>query len=236
MNDNLAKKRKRVIKVTDALRQMPEIFTANYLCNRMEYDPDDVKIAIYRWIKKNLIQPLGGRSEVYYNCMRGNDPAWRERGVAIADNTAIFTSATALRLAEWTTQIAQRPTVTLSSRLLLSTDYFNFNHRSMAWYRTVIGAVTSRPGSLGMLHPAWALVDALYHREDSWLPPPDDLDWSVIESISNRRALNEALTTLGAFYFRSAHKDRLPDLGSGDSIEDWYYQVYQPEPGMQFSC
>lgn len=213
-------------KVMDVLKELPEIFNASYMHNQLGYNAETVKTTLSRWSKKGWIEPLGGRSEVYLNSIKHQGHPWREKGLVEADPSATLTGATVFRIYGWTTQIAQRPTVTLSVRKLQSTEHFNIQQRSTSWYYKILKGVISNKADIPVLHPSWCLVDAIYRMEDSWLPPPDDLEWDTIESIDSREQLRLALETLGPFYYQSNHKQIIDVPSEDETIESWYENIY----------
>lgn len=177
------------------LMQMPDVFRGSDLTIRFQWTSKTASQYLYLWRRRNLIQALGGHSDVYANLLLAPHPNW-EKAARLAMPSATLIGLESLRRAGWITQIVQRPQVavsTLDRRYTI--EPYEVVTRPPSWFERCRAAILRQgPEALPTLHPAWALVDLL--KYEGWQRcglDPDDLDWEVIEDPNVLRAACEVL-------------------------------------------
>ena len=164
------------ISAIERLRELPPLFRGADLTTRFQWDSKTVSQYLYLWKNRNLVQSLGGHSDVFANVLTSANPNW-EKALLMAMPSAVIIGIEVLRRAGWTTQIPTRPCVAVNPKHpVFNTDWFDVQARPLSWFVTVAAGIIQE-GALPMLAPAWALADML--KQDGWGKCglwPDDLD------------------------------------------------------------
>lgn len=164
------------VSAIERLLSLPPLFRGSDLTVRFQWTSKTASQYIYLWKKRNLVQGLGGHSDVFANLLREPAPNW-EQALVMSMPSAIITGVEALRRAGWTTQIQRSPDVAVradqsvfnlgsSTSKKLHTDGFDgftVKAHSAAWFDKVLpdGVTRSESGRAPVLKPAWALADML---------------------------------------------------------------------------
>lgn len=191
----------------ERLRQLPALFRGGELTLGQGMSSATASQTLWRWKQAELVEPLGGKADVFANLLVAPHPDW-DAAVRMAMPSSIIVGIEALRRAGWTTQIPARPEVAVRADHVtyLAIDRFQVLPRSADWFAAIEPGV-QRPiaNSAGLLAPAWALADLL--ARDGWEAcglAPEDIEVDAVEA-SDRHAWNAACEAFG-----------LP----GDDIED----------------
>ena len=127
----------------ERLRSLPELFRGADLTVRFHWSSKTASQYLYRWKRRGLVDALGGHSDLYANLLVSRHPNW-ERALVAAMPSALVIGIEAIRLAGWTTQIPQRPTVAVdASQPVFTTHRFDLVPRAPPWFGLV------RPGIEG---------------------------------------------------------------------------------------
>jgi hypothetical protein len=181
----------------ERLRDLPALFRGGDLTRRFGWTSKTASQYLYLWKRRDLVQGLGGHSDVYANLLTERHPDWEE-AVVMAMPSAVLVGIEALRRAGWTTQLVQRPTIAVKSgHPLFKTEHFEVLARDPRWFEQVAPGIDGSPDErLRILRPAWALADLL-HR-DGWEHcglSPDDIEWA--EAARAERDWRAARTAFG---------------------------------------
>lgn len=164
------------------LQSLPPVFLGADLTIRFRWTSKTASQYLYLWKRRGLVQGLGGHSDVYANLLTNPTPNW-EKALLTAMPSAVTIGVEALRQAGWTTQVPQRPTVSVNAKQsVFSVEAFEITPRDPRWFDAASNGIEGdRALGLPVLRPAWALADML--RTHGWGKCglwPDDLDLDEI--------------------------------------------------------
>ena len=167
------------ISAIERLRDLPPVFRGADLTTRFQWDSKTASQYLYLWKRRNLVQALGGHSDVFANVLIAQYPNW-EKALLMAMPSAVVIGVEVLRSAGWTTQIPNRPNVAVNAKHpVFNTHAYAIEPRDLAWFATVAPGIR-RDGALPSLAPGWALAEML--KNEGWGTCglwPDDLDLDV---------------------------------------------------------
>ena len=167
------------ISAIDRLRELPLLFRGAHLTTRFRWDSKTASQYLYLWKRRNLVQGLGGHSDVFANLLFEPFPQYPnwEKALLMTMPSAVIVGVEVLRRVGWTTQIPTRPNVAVSAKQpVFKTNFFEIEARDLAWFATVASGIR-REGGVPTLAPSWALADML--KREGWGTCglwPDDLD------------------------------------------------------------
>lgn len=185
------------VSAIERLMGLPDVFRGADLTIRFQWSSKQASQYLYLWRQRRLVAGLGGHSDVFVNLLKGDNPDWG-KAVRVAMPSAMTIGLDALRLAGWSTQIPQRPTLAVNNREpYYATEPYDIALRTPGWFNSVRPGVHPHPvHGLPVLKPAWALADLLCHGgwENSGLWP-DDIDWDYLtpEDIADWSAARDIL-------------------------------------------
>jgi len=169
------------------LRTLPEIFTGSELTVMFGWKSVIASSYLAHWRKAGLVKSLGGRADVHMNLVR-NPQVNPEQALCRAFPQAIKVGLDRLRASGWTTQIPTRPEIAITPiSAHYSIEGFDFVTRTQKWFQIVKPGTDSAANGIDCLKPAWALADMISRAQDkrvrhAWLPDPEDLDLSALDS------------------------------------------------------
>lgn len=201
---SLSRRNKPQISAIERLRSLPDVFRGADLTVRFQWTSKTASQYLYLWKRRGLITAVGGHSDVFVNQLAGRQDVMK--ALMIAMPTAVITGLEALRMAGWTTQIVQRPSVAvMRGSRLFRVNGFTVEPRSESWFARVRpGLLMPSPDYPRVLAPEWALADLL--QKQGWGVCglfPDDVEWGDLDADSlarfrdacqqmGRRAVQEA--------------------------------------------
>jgi len=174
------------ISAIERLKELPPVFRGADLTIRFQWDSKTASQYLYLWKRRNLVQGLGGHSDVFANLLIAQYPDW-EKALLMAMPSAVVIGVEVLRRVGWTTQIPDRPNVAVTAKHpVFKTNVYNIEARDLVWFAKVAPGIR-RDGDVAIvlptLAPAWALADML--KREGWGTCglwPDDLDLEVSAS------------------------------------------------------
>ena len=176
------------------LRKLPPLFRGSDLSIQFEWTPKTASQYLYLWKQRELVEPLGGKSDVFANVLFHPDPDWNS-ALKMAMPSAVVVGLEALRLAGWITQTPTQTTVAVDrSQPVFKTSHFEVLARKATWFETVKPGLCRNISTLPILKPAWALADLL--RERDWGEcglTPEEINWDLVDE----KQLTSACTCLG---------------------------------------
>jgi hypothetical protein len=210
--------RERVLSAIERLQQLPPLFRGPDLTVRFQWTSKTASQYLYLWKRRELVQPLGGHSDVFANRLVEPNPNW-EAAVMLAMPTATIVGIECLRRAGWITQVPSRPEVAVdATQPVYATDMFEVVSRRPSWFTAIAGATESRAAdadrSAPVLRPAWALADMLQRAD--WGAcglQPDDIDWGVVGE-ADRSDLRQACDAFDL----SQSKFDLPEMEPSNEV------------------
>ena len=98
------------ISAIDRLRELPTLFRGAHLTTRFRWDSKTASQYLYLWKRRNLVQGLGGHSDVFANLLFEPFPQYPnwEKALLMTMPSAVIVSVEVLRRVGWTTQIPIR--------------------------------------------------------------------------------------------------------------------------------
>lgn len=170
---------RRQVSAIERLMILPALFRGADLTVRFRWTSKTASQYLYLWRQRELVQSLGGHSDVHANLLKDPAPNW-ERAVLMAMPTAVIIGVEALRREGWTTQIQRRPALAVNrTRPMFDVEPVDVIPRAPGWFEAIRPGIRDhRPAALPVLRPAWALADMLktegWGRCGLW---PDDIYW-----------------------------------------------------------
>lgn len=169
------------ISAIERLRVLAPVFRGADLTTRFQWDSKTASHYLYLWKRRNLIQALGGHSDVFANLLVSHNPNW-EKALLMAMPSAVLIGVDVLRRAGWTTQIPSRANVAVNAQHpVFRSDVYTVEARDRSWFTRVARGIDAS-GAVPTLTAAWALADMLHHEGwgacGLW---PDDLDLDITE-------------------------------------------------------
>lgn len=151
----------------ERLLQMGPVFTSQDLRFRTGWSKAAVQVALSRWrLRDGFIQPLAGRSEVYFNLVVA--PDWHahfEAALKLAVPHAYTIGQSVYVARAWTNQASHARHLAVPAKVqLYPIEGCQFHVRRRAWFLAVSPGVEFKEHSVPELRPAWALADALFAR------------------------------------------------------------------------
>ena len=138
---------------------------------------------LWLWSKRDLVQPLGGKSDVFCNRVSQPAPDW-PRAAVMAMPSSVLIGMQPLLEAGWITQIPQKPEIAVDeSHPIFAITPFLVQPLPPGWFELTRPAVRafSRGRAMPALPPAWALADMLARQGwEGCSLDPDDLYWDEI--------------------------------------------------------
>lgn len=165
------------------LAGLPPVFKGSEACLALGLDSKTLSQYLWRWTRADLIKPLGGKSDVYFNALLKPE-SLLQRPVAIhkAMPTAIQAGHAALMGSGVTTQFSYRDYLIVPpSARRFQIEHAVVHTRPRRWIERLynMGGIVS--GDLPSLTPGAALCDlVLFDRES--VPDPDDIDGEMLEA------------------------------------------------------
>jgi len=171
------------ISALERLRQLPALFRGSDLTVLFQWSAKTASQYLYLWKKQELIEGLGGHSDVYANLVADSSPNW-EAAALLAMPSAVEVGVACLHRAGWTTQIPSRPEIAVDAgQRVFTAERFDVKPRDEKWFESFGPGIVRRQYrvSLPYLKPAWALADLL--RTQGWGAcglQPDDIEWHAV--------------------------------------------------------
>ena len=183
-----------------ALDSLGAVFTAADVVAKFGWAKDYAATALYRWGQVNLIKPLGGRSEVYFNLR--NDTNWQQHwpeAVKLAVPSAIQVGEPVLQRAGWITQLPYKtPIAYLKGAKRYALDGGVMLPRPPIWYKAVTDGV-DRTHFLPSLTPHWALAEMLFSADQRTIEL-DDLYLDEADKPAGRTEFAKAAHAIGELH------------------------------------
>ncbi|MDR1850003.1 MAG: hypothetical protein LBQ75_08180 [Zoogloeaceae bacterium] len=182
---------KRHISSFERLHDLPPIFHRDDLTQRFQWSDKIASQYLYLWKKRELVQGLGGHSNVFANRLVAPKPNW-DIALFMAMPSAVIIGVDAINWSHRTTQFPYRIDVAVASNqpvFKIAPPMPKFTYvicpRSPEWFEKVYrgnGMHDHREdGALSVLKFAWALADMLV--TDGWERcglGPDDIEWEEV--------------------------------------------------------
>lgn len=183
MTEPVSASLRRNVSAFERLRELPAVFRGSDLTVRLQWDSKKTSHYLWLWKNRNLVQALGGHSDVFANMVVEMKPNW-ESALVLARPSAVIVGIECLRRAGWTTQIPRAPDVAISTVLpVFASEHFVVSQRLPGWFIEVASGASEGSKHLARaLRPAWALADML--AREGWSGcglGPDDIDWNLVE-------------------------------------------------------
>ncbi len=209
------------------LMGLPVIFTGSDLTVRFGWTSVAASQYLSQWRKRQLVQSLGGLSDVHFNLLRCSQPSL-DAGLRRAIPRAIKGGVDVLREAGWTTQILRHleAIVPVDGPLYSLNDIKLQTRTTRRFSMTEPGTIpVSAEEGLSRLHPAWALADMIHRARDgrvndAWLLDPDDID---LDAARSDKRMGKALEAF------KLSPDLISDDGYARLYDDWRARAYECE-------
>lgn len=172
------------ISALQRIAQLPPLFRGSDLTVRFGWTSRRTSHYLYLWSKRGLIEPLGGRSDVYAITLPGpktSDVNWY-RAADMAMPGAVLTGLDVLRQHGWITQIVHKPQLAVSTRgPVFELDRFEVTSRTQAWFSRYKPGMHDPGHGLLVLSAPYALLDMIEREgSESCGIQTDDVDWDAI--------------------------------------------------------
>lgn len=147
------------------LKQLPPVFRHGNLLLQQGASQDSVKVMLSRWAAAGLVEPLGGRSGIYFNLIA--DPTGPEtrlsEAIQLRFPEAIVCGPSVLHQEGWITQIPQHTHIAvLKQESQPNIRGIALHERTKEWFvATHEGIIEHGLYGLPSLKPAWAMEDML---------------------------------------------------------------------------
>lgn len=147
------------------LRQLPPVFRHGNLLLQQGASQNSVKVMLSRWATAGLVEPLGGRSGIYFNLIADSSgPETRfSEAIQLRFPEAIVCGPSVLHQEGWITQIPQSIHIAvLKQESQPNIRGIELHERAKDWFIAVQEGIVEH-GLYGMpsLKPAWAMEDIL---------------------------------------------------------------------------
>lgn len=189
------------------------MFSGSDVTQVMGVSDQAASVMLHRWKQADLVRPLGGRSDVFFNLLVQHE--WMKNfqyAIRRAMPFARLVGPEAWRVRGWTTQIQYQLDVVIPTKAdSYAIEGLRVHRRGVRWSRAVAhGQVAPMRGRLIALTPSYALADALLAQAAAarsgemaepapWAPDPDDL-YADTASRSDIREFRAAVKSLAAAY------------------------------------
>ena len=164
----------------DRLRGLPAVFRSGPFLLQSGLTKESAQVLLSRWSTRGLIEPLGGRTGIYFNLIADPNGAETRLGEAVTLRfpEVLVCAASILHAAAWTTQTPHTVYVAvLASESLPTFDRIELCPRPRAWFSAV---ETCKAVGLNPLYGMRALTPAFAWQDmETFLPGmlgEDDLD------------------------------------------------------------